>query len=603
MLLDGVGIAPGETLAAPGVRFVVTGHGALRSAAPLGFVPGQAPGPPVLLGGDPAGLDRLAGLSSFYRTESWLALVPVTALHSWQLPALRQRLQRTQATLLSQSSGFSMTAPFAGLSSAEAQAGGAPHRLLLVGGGGIAALALFLLLVVGGMRHAAQEELERLRTAGARSHQVAAFVIAECALMGGAALIVGAAIAVGAAALLAGAAHEPVGSTLAHSLLTWRGLLALAGGWALSTLIVAALVGVPARARIADVAAVAATAALALVLAGHGSGSTVQTILLVPLCALAGGVVLLRAAGLVLLAGERIARRGPLAVRVAFVDLPVSPRCRRCGSPSSPWPSAWVASPSATGRRFSAAHLTRPPLQCRWTPSRPPVQLCHAAAAGVACPLGRGRSWRGVARASDPGHVHQRRCLGHRPRPRPAGGRAHAPARLAALRRHGASVDAGTARLPGRAGADTGARGPGCRPHAVAARGRLGDRCHRGGRPARWPGRHPSIPLRGERRRAPGRPPARLPGHAAGPGSWPASSSTSRPATLATNGHQNGEYVGGGHPGHRHGHAAGVMHVPRPAGRPLTRVNLSTWRGIGAASNCRARARARPRPRPQPRAR
>ncbi|MGZ4193380.1 MAG: hypothetical protein ACXVRW_13070, partial [Solirubrobacteraceae bacterium] len=210
MLIDGAGVRTGETLAAPGIRLEVGGHTSLRSAAPLGFMPGQSPGAPVLLGSDPAGLDRLPGLSSFYRTESWLALLPVSRLHSWELPALGRRLQRDQATLLSQSADFSLTAPFPGLSAAAAQATDAPRRLLLVAGGGIAALALFLALVVGGMRHEAQSELDRLRTAGARSHQLAAFVCAECGLIGGVALLAGAAGAVAAAALLAGVAHEPI---------------------------------------------------------------------------------------------------------------------------------------------------------------------------------------------------------------------------------------------------------------------------------------------------------------------------------------------------------------------------------------------------------
>jgi hypothetical protein len=287
----------------------------------------------VLLGSDPPGLERLPGLSSFYRTESWLALLPVSALHSWQLPGLRARLQRDQATLLSRGSGFSMAAPFGGLDAAAGEADGAPRRLLLVAGGGIAALALFLMLVVGGMRHEGRDELERLRTVGARSDQIAAFVLADCAVVCGAALIAGALAAVGVAGLLAGAAHEPVGGILAHSLLTWRGLAALAGGWLLTTLLVAALVAVPASARIADVAAVAAVAALALVLAGDSTGSTAQTILLAPLCALAAGVVVLRLSELLLRAGERAARRGPVAVRVAFVDLARQPAL----------PSLWVA--------------------------------------------------------------------------------------------------------------------------------------------------------------------------------------------------------------------------------------------------------------------
>ncbi len=333
VLLDGAGIPAGEVLGAPGVHLRVTGAAALRSAAPLGFVPGQTAGPPVLLGSDPAGLERLSGLSSFYRTESWLALLPVTGLHSWQLPELRRRLQRAQATLLSQAGGFSMAAPFTGLDAAAADAGGAPRRLLLVAGGGIAALALFLVLVVGGMRHEAQEELERLRTAGARSHQLAAFVVIDCAVTCGAALVAGALAALGAAAVLAGAAHEPVGGILAHSLVTWRGVAAVAGGWLVSTLLVAALVAAPAGRRIADAAALAAAAALALTLAGNDSGSTVRTILLAPLCALAGGVLVLRLCGLLLMAGERVARRGPVAVRVAFVGLARRPAL----------PSLWVA--------------------------------------------------------------------------------------------------------------------------------------------------------------------------------------------------------------------------------------------------------------------
>jgi hypothetical protein len=333
VLLDGTGLRAGQTLAAPGVRLPVTGIAALRSAAPLGFVPGQAPGPPVLLSGDPAGLERLSGLSSFYRTESWLALLPVSGIHSWQLPALRRRLQRRQATLLSQSAGFSMSAPFAGLDAAAAGAGDAPRQLLLVAGGGIAALALFLMLVVGGMRHEARDELERLSGVGARTHQLAACVLADCGVTCAAALIAGALVAVAAAALLAGAAHEPVGAILAHSLLGWHGAVALAGGWLVGTLLMAALVALPAGARIADIAAVAAVAALALVLAGQGAGSTAQTILLAPLCALAAGVLVLRLSGLVLMAGERVARRGPVAVRVAFVDLARQPAL----------PSLWVA--------------------------------------------------------------------------------------------------------------------------------------------------------------------------------------------------------------------------------------------------------------------
>ncbi len=281
MLLDGTGIAPDQTLAAPGVRLPIAGTTRCIRRRRWASCRARRRGRRCWWAAIPPASSASRGSAPSIAPRSWLALLPVTGLRSWELAGLQRRLQHDQATLLAQAGGFSMAAPFAGLSSAQSEADGAPRRLLLVAGGAIAALVLFLMLVVGGMRHDAQEELERLRTVGARSHQLAAFVITDCALICGAALIAGAVVAVAAAALLAGAAHEPVGGILAHSLLTWRGLAALAGGWLVSTLLVAALVTVPARARIADVAAIAAVAALALVLAGNSSQSTAQTILLV----------------------------------------------------------------------------------------------------------------------------------------------------------------------------------------------------------------------------------------------------------------------------------------------------------------------------------
>ena len=586
MLLDGTGIRPGQTLGAPGVHLPVAGIAALRSAAPLGFIPGQAPGPPILLGSDPAGLERLSGLSSFYRTESWLALLPVSGVDSWQLSGLRARLQRRQATLLSQGAGFSMAAPFAGLDAAAAGAGGAPRRLLLVAGGGIAALALFLLLVVGGMRHEAHAELERLRTVGARSHQLAAFVVADCALTCGAALIVGALAAVAAAALLASGAHESVGGILTHSLLTWRGLAALTGGWLVSTLLVAALVAVPASARIADIAAVAAVAALALVLAGNTTGSTAQTILLAPLCALAAGVLVLRLAGLVLRAGERVARRGPLALRVAFVDLARRPAL----------PSLWVAFVAvAVGlggfalcyratlvRSASDQAAAAVPLDAIVSPGpsfATPLTLASrsrwdALSRGVAWPvrrtqatfvsgdasvtvpavgvpaaaLARIRGWR----ASD-GSLPLR-VLAARLAP---AGPVRAPGPVVPARARWLSMRVGRSQIAATITADL--RNAGDTIHQVTL---------------------------GEASTRPGTLRARLPASRSGP--WElAGLELDEPAGLeATNGHQNGENVAAGT------QAAGAVTLGTVSfldagGAVLSRVSPAAWRGVGAASGAR----------------
>jgi hypothetical protein len=586
MLLDGSGLRAGQTLSAPGVHVQVTGATALRSSAPLGFVPGQAPGPPVLLSGDPAGLEHLAGLSSFYRTESWLALLPVAGLHSWQLPGLRQRLQRAQATLLSHGSGFSMAAPFAGLAAASAQASGAPRRLLLVAGGGIAALALFLMLVVGGMRHDAREELERLRLAGARSHQTAAFVLADCALTCGTALIAGALAAIAAAALLAAAAHEPVGAILTHSLLTGRGLAAVAGAWLVSTVLVAALIAAPAGARLADVAAVAAVAALALVLAGNDSGSTTQTILLAPLGALAAGVIVLRLSGLALMAGERAARHGPVAVRVAFVGLARRPAL----------PSLWVAfvavaiglggfalSYRATLERSASDQAAAAvPLDALVSPgpsftnplTLAPQSRWNALARGHAWPVRRTQATfvsgdasvtvtaLGVPAAALP-RIHGWRAAD-----------ASAPLQTLATR----LVPAGSMRAPGPA-VPTAARwltvraGPSQIAATVTAELRdAGDVIHpvtlgeTGDRPATLRTRLPAVR----------------------PGAWElAGLELDEPVGLeATNGHQNGENVAAGT------QAAGTVRIGTASfldgrGRAISRVSPAGWRGVGAASASR----------------
>jgi hypothetical protein len=586
MLLDGSGLRPGQTAAAPGVRLQVTGAAALRSAAPLGFVPGQSPGPAVLLGSDPAGLGRLAGLSSFYRTESWLALLPVAGLHSWQLAGLRERLQRAQATLLSQGSSFSLVAPFAAIDAAEAQAAGAPRRLLLVAGGGIAALALFLLLVVGGLRHETVEELERLRAAGARSHQVAAFVIADCALTCGAALVAGAVAAIGAAAVLATVAHEPVGAILAHSLLTGRGAGALAGAWLAGALLMAALVAAPAGARLADVAAVAAVAALALVLVGNRSGGTTQTILLAPLGALAAGVLVLRLCGLVLMAGERAARRGPVAVRVALVGLARRPSL----------PSLWVAFVAvAIGlggfalcyratleRSASDQAAAAVPLDALVSPSASFATPLSLAPLGRWSALAHGRAW--PVRRTQATYVSGDASVTVPAVGVPAAALAHVqgwrasdsavplqtlarrlvpavpvrdPGPVVPPQARSVAVAAGASQIAATVTAEL--RDPGDVIHQVA----LGET---GARPETLRARLPA------------------PGH--GPWELAAVELQESAGLEATNGHQNGENVAAGT------QAAGAVRLGAVSfldagGQPISQLRPAGWRGVGAASAAR----------------
>jgi hypothetical protein len=317
------GAVPRRTLTAAGVRISIVASAQLPSAVPLGFAAagGANQQPPLLLTGDVAGLDSLAGLSGVYRTHSWIAPLPASALHSWQLPGVRARLQRAQAALLSSGSMFTLSAPFDGLDQARAQAGAAPRRLLLAGGGALAAFALFVVLAAGSLRRDQHADLERLRTAGARSDQCVVFVVAESAWLCAVALLAGAGLALVAAVAIANRAGVPAGAVLGHSLVTPAGAIALAAGWAAATALMSlSLLGAGGRA--ADLLAVAAGAALAITLLGGGGSLPV---LLAPLCCVAAGVIAYRAVAILLRGGERLARHGPVLVRFALVGLARAP--------------------------------------------------------------------------------------------------------------------------------------------------------------------------------------------------------------------------------------------------------------------------------------
>src|SRR5689334_8990556 len=311
-------------LAAIGVRIQVVGSAPLHSAVPLGFVPSDAGAAPVLVTTDVAGLESLPGLSGLYRTYSWLAPLPIASLHGWQLAGAENRLARSQARLVLAGSQFSLSAPFTALDEARAEASAVPQRLLLAGGGAIVALALFVVLAGGGLRRDQRAELVRLRYAGARTHHCLLFVIAESGWLCAGALSVGAAAGIGAAALLARAEGEPAGAILTHGLITPAGAIALGAGWLAATALLTTLVLVQ-SARLIDLLAVAAAAALVAALAGGTGSDHALALLLAPLCCVAVGVLTFRAAGLVLRGAERVARGGPVLARLALVNLARSP--------------------------------------------------------------------------------------------------------------------------------------------------------------------------------------------------------------------------------------------------------------------------------------
>jgi hypothetical protein len=323
MLLAGPGRAP-STLRAPGVRIDLAGHVSLHSAVPLGFSL-QNEGPwPLILSGDPAGLDRLSALSSVYRAHSWVTEVDAAALHSWQIKAFERRLARAQATLLQSSTQFGMSAPFEGLNAARTQASAAARSLLLAAGGAIAALALFVALAALGLRREQAEELARLRAGGATSLQLATYVAGEALAICTVALLLGLVGAVAAAAVLASAASEPVGAVLTHSLITPTAGLVMTGGWIAGTGLVAAATQLTSP-RVLDLAAVAAVAGLAAAIV-LGTGDTGRSAaLLAPGCCLAAGIVVFRIVMWLLAPAERTVKHRAPGLRLALIGLARTP--------------------------------------------------------------------------------------------------------------------------------------------------------------------------------------------------------------------------------------------------------------------------------------
>ncbi|MGO9788915.1 MAG: hypothetical protein ACLP8S_05110 [Solirubrobacteraceae bacterium] len=309
---------------ASGVNIEIAGSTALRSTVPLAFQTDGEGQWPLLLTGDTAGLDALAGLSGVYRVHNWLAVLPVQHVHSWQLAGIEAQLDRAQASLQDSAIQFSLDAPFDELDAARTQASAAPKRLLLAGGGAAATLVLFIILSAAALRREQLTELQRLRGAGARATQLLAFVAGEAGLLTALALLAGAALAILTATTLATAAAQPAGAVLTRSLLSATGALALAGAWLAATALITTFVFAP-PGRAFDVLAVAAGAALLTALDSSTSAAASWTFLLAPLCCLAAGVVVHRVMVVLLRAGERAARAGPVAVRLALTGLARAP--------------------------------------------------------------------------------------------------------------------------------------------------------------------------------------------------------------------------------------------------------------------------------------
>jgi hypothetical protein len=339
----------------PRLRLVEVGRATLPAAAPfrdfLGRPPDDTsvlsraieyhtpPNPPLVLAESVRGLARTPELSTFYRSYAWFQPIAAGDVHPWSVDAFRGRVDRLRSEIGAQSldrTQFDLTAPTDQLAAAASAGRASARRLLLLGGEAAALLLAFVLLAASSLRRDADAARRRLEWFGARRWQLALFSLSESGAVAAAATVVGWAAGIGLALLVASAAGASAGGIVRHSVASPSGVVfaaALAGAAAL--LLLAALRAPAARiggARVSavDMAALGALLAIAVGLTrgdadasslAGGSGTGVFLLLLPALVTFVAAVACARLLAPALRGLEQVARRGPLAARLAALSL------------------------------------------------------------------------------------------------------------------------------------------------------------------------------------------------------------------------------------------------------------------------------------------
>ena len=231
--------------------------------------------------------------------------------------------------------------------------------------------------------------------------------------------------------------------------MTRTAVAVLIGGWLLATALIAFVLLAP-GARVADVLAVAAVAALAITLTRGSSDAGAVAALLAPLACISAGVLVYRGAALALRGGERIARRGPPLARLALVSLaraPVAPALAIAFIAVSTGLAGFRARvPRDAPARHRRSGRQPGPARCA---GRGRPELSHAARARARRPLANARR---RSRPPRPAHVRrlpERRRLGDGDGARRAGLGAEADRGMAPKRWLGANRDARRQAAPG----------------------------------------------------------------------------------------------------------------------------------------------------------
>ncbi len=295
--------------------------------------------PTLLLAAGAQAFERSPAFDGLFRIYTWISPLSPDRVHLWDVGRVLDRETQAQAELARTADEYQLSGPDQALNDARAAGRVAAQRMLLIGGEASTVLLGFALLTAMGLRRGLTAERRRLLQRGARRWQVWLSACAEIATTTLTGAVVGAAVGVAVIAAVARAARLPGGAVLTHSVATLAGLGALGGLWLAAGLIVLAGARVGERETtrrrigILEVAAVGALGAVGLALARGGlNAQTLQggggrgLLLALPLLAsFVAAVAAMRLLGPATRVAERVARRAPIAVRLALLALSRAP--------------------------------------------------------------------------------------------------------------------------------------------------------------------------------------------------------------------------------------------------------------------------------------
>jgi hypothetical protein len=291
----------------------------------------------LLLASGATAFDRLPALDGTYRYYSWIAPLDPRRLHVWQIPAVLRRESLAQAELSRLSDFYALSGPDRALTDAQSRGRVAASRMVLIGGEASTLLLGFALLAAMGLRRGLAAEQRRLLQRGARWAQRWLALGAEVCAQTIAGAVAGIAVGAAVTAAVAEQAGLPVGAVLSRSLGSALGVALVAAAWLAGT--AAVLLVVRAREterrgiRLLDVAALGAAIAVAAGLArgelnadALASGGNATFLLVLPgLVCFVAAVLAGRLLGPLMRLAERVARSGPIVLRLALLALARAP--------------------------------------------------------------------------------------------------------------------------------------------------------------------------------------------------------------------------------------------------------------------------------------